>query len=197
MDFTLGDGLLCACVVESGTRKRTIWLPGQLPYYDFYTRQRYEAGQEVTLDAPLDKLLLLQRSGTMVPTREQDGLTLWVCPGASCGFTYRDDDGFCAQPREDLTVECEFTLDAAGTELTCRHIHGRQEWTIALQCHAVPGAIYADDLLLRRCLDPRQLSARGCGWYFDMEHRIARIRAGVFTKLSISYDPMDLIKMNV
>ncbi|WP_213030302.1 TIM-barrel domain-containing protein, partial [Acinetobacter baumannii] len=50
----LGPNLLSAAVVEAGQHERRVWLPGTGGWYEWHSARHFQAGQQVTLDAPLD-----------------------------------------------------------------------------------------------------------------------------------------------
>ena len=51
-DMLLGPSLLVAAVVEPGARARGVYLPAGDAWYDFWTGDCYEGGQEIVLPAP-------------------------------------------------------------------------------------------------------------------------------------------------
>jgi alpha-glucosidase len=60
--------LLVASVVEPGQTQRRVWLPGTGGWYEVHTARRFDAGQWVTLEAPLDgPPPLLAREGCAIP----------------------------------------------------------------------------------------------------------------------------------
>lgn len=65
--YLLGDHLLVAPVVERGARTKTVVFPGEKPWFDWWTGERYEPGARVTVDAPLEKLPLFIQQGGIVP----------------------------------------------------------------------------------------------------------------------------------
>jgi len=67
-DMLLGANLLVASVVEPGQTQRLVWLPGTGGWYEVHTARRFDAGQSVTLDAPLDgPPPVLAREGCAIP----------------------------------------------------------------------------------------------------------------------------------
>jgi sulfoquinovosidase len=64
--YYLGPALFVAPVVERGARQRKVRLP-QGVYWSWDEQRAFSGNREVTLDAPLDRLPLLQRSGSLVP----------------------------------------------------------------------------------------------------------------------------------
>lgn len=104
-EFMLGRDLLVASVVEPGARTRTLWLPANdHGWYDFHTGSWYAGGQQVTLDAPLERLPLLVRAGAGLPLSERirhvdaqrddtRELKLFPVPGngQASGLVFEDD----------------------------------------------------------------------------------------------------------
>ena len=199
VDFFIGNALLCAPVVEKGAKERKIWLPHGEIFYDICTGNRYEGGQEITLQAPLDRLILLQKQGTLFPTQEADGLHLWITQpveNETHGFTYYDDDGLYQQER--FAMESELDLWPWGDlELHQNILRGTLRWQVELRCNGkAPATVTADEAPLNRYMDYDRLKAAGMGWYYDMEHHLARILPGDFKKLQVQFDTIDLIKMD-
>ena len=48
-------------------RKKTCYLPGGCGWYDFWTNQYYDGGSLVTVEAPIDRMPLFVREGTILP----------------------------------------------------------------------------------------------------------------------------------
>ncbi|HYU18938.1 MAG TPA: DUF2079 domain-containing protein [Chloroflexota bacterium] len=65
-EYTLGDDLLVAPVLEEGSRLRTLYLPAGT-WVDWWTGQFWEGGRTVTVDAPLDQIPIFARAGAILP----------------------------------------------------------------------------------------------------------------------------------
>eukprot|EP01062_Namystynia_karyoxenos_P005529 TRINITY_DN11924_c1_g1_i1.p1 TRINITY_DN11924_c1_g1~~TRINITY_DN11924_c1_g1_i1.p1 ORF type:complete len:837 (+),score=314.87 TRINITY_DN11924_c1_g1_i1:99-2609(+) len=100
----LGDAVMVKPVYTAGQRTVTLYLPGAEPWYDLHTGHKHGAGQDVTLDAPMEHLPALLRGGKIIPKRERvrrssaaqfwDPYTLVVAldsRGAAEGELYADD----------------------------------------------------------------------------------------------------------
>jgi alpha-D-xyloside xylohydrolase len=103
--FLLGDALLVAPIVD-GKTSRSIRIPKNTVWFDWWDQTRYSAG-DITYNAPLDRLPLLQRAGSIVPLLRPDidtlspvqaadlisiqpstgQLYLQIAPGADASFT--------------------------------------------------------------------------------------------------------------
>ncbi len=66
-EFMVGDALLAAPVTAPNQHSRTVYLPKGL-WYDFYTEKPIQGGRVLTVAAPLSKLPLFVRGGSIVPT---------------------------------------------------------------------------------------------------------------------------------
>ncbi|MGA0599972.1 TIM-barrel domain-containing protein [Caulobacter sp. KR2-114] len=78
--WMLGPDLLVAPVVEPGQAERSVWLPAGADWLDYWSGQRHAGSRRITLSAPWDKPILLQRAGS--------GLALNIAPQT---FAHRAD----------------------------------------------------------------------------------------------------------
>jgi alpha-D-xyloside xylohydrolase len=101
-EYLFGPALLVAPVTRFGARTWEVYLPAGTRWYDFYTGRAYDGGQTVVADAPLARLPLFVRAGSVVPTgpaieyaaQQLDGpITLFVYTGADGSFDLYEDDG--------------------------------------------------------------------------------------------------------
>ncbi|PCD04698.1 alpha-glucosidase [Sphingomonas spermidinifaciens] len=99
--YMLGPAFLVAPVVEQGRTSRPVYLPAGADWYDYWTNKRYTGGQTVEAAAPIERMPLFVRAGSIVPvgaairnTSEKQSLkAIRVYPGRDARFTLYDDDG--------------------------------------------------------------------------------------------------------
>lgn len=125
--YTLGDDLLVAPVFESGSRQRTLYLPDG-EWIDFETDEEYKGGRTITVDAPLDKLPLFVRAGSVLPMRNyarsiesgsNDTLSLHVYPSEKPSqYILYEDDGTSNDYLEDVYSATTFSVRKSGSEIT-------------------------------------------------------------------------------
>ncbi|HEX3051862.1 MAG TPA: TIM-barrel domain-containing protein, partial [Aggregatilineaceae bacterium] len=92
-DFMLGPNLLVASVLEAGMRTRSVYLPADTGWYDFYSGQHYEGRQTIVVDTPLERIPLFVPDGGIIPMGTAE---VYVYPHPGTGrreFTLMEDDG--------------------------------------------------------------------------------------------------------
>ncbi len=102
--YMYGPAFLVNPVTAPQARSRRVYLPSAA-WYDFWTGKRLEGGQAVEVQAPLDRMPLYVRAGSIVPMgpvmeyateRPADTIELRIYPGADGQFTLYEDgnDGY-------------------------------------------------------------------------------------------------------
>lgn len=115
-EYSFGRGLLVAPVIEKGARTRTVYLPGRLPWYNFWTGERLDSGQTVAVKAELSTIPLFLQAGSILPLgpviqyadqRSAEPMELRIYPGADGHFELYDDqgDGYAYQKGEYATID--------------------------------------------------------------------------------------------
>ena len=112
-EFLLGPSLLVCPVTRpmlygrgneplNLAQRWTCYLPKGCDWYDVWTGTRYDGGQEVTVDAPLDRIPLFAKAGAIIPLAEglqyadqkpERPLEIHVWRGANGAFDLYDDAG--------------------------------------------------------------------------------------------------------
>ncbi|HEX3558887.1 MAG TPA: glycoside hydrolase family 31 protein [Pyrinomonadaceae bacterium] len=100
--YLVGRDLLVAPVVTESVTKRKVYFPKGDRWVDWWTGKLYEGGQEVEIDAPLNRLPLFARAGAVIPTQpvvQHTGemsslpLSLLVVRGADGASSFYEDAG--------------------------------------------------------------------------------------------------------
>ncbi len=127
-DMMLGEHLLVAAVVQPGQRERSVYLPGDGGWYDFWSGDHHRGGQEVILPAPWNRPPLLAREGCAIPLNV-----------AEQHFLQRADQrGFAVFPHPaEGRFECECFEDDGESE-AWRDGHF---WTWRLQVESSPSEL--------------------------------------------------------
>ncbi|MGK6319548.1 TIM-barrel domain-containing protein [Sphingomonas sp. DT-204] len=99
--YMFGPAFLVAPVLDQGVTGRRVYLPAGTDWYDWWTDERHSGGQWIEAAAPIDRIPLFVRAGSIVPlgadvpnTGVRQPLSeIRVYPGANAIFTIYDDDG--------------------------------------------------------------------------------------------------------
>jgi len=100
--YMFGPSFLVSPISEMGATSRTVYLPSNTAWYDFYTGKKYSGGQDINAQAPLTKMPLFVPAGAIIPTApevqytdqiQNAALTLTIYTGADGKFELYEDDG--------------------------------------------------------------------------------------------------------
>jgi len=99
--FMFGPAILVSPVLTEHATSRPVYLPGHAKWYDFWTGEQTTGGTSITVQAPLDRIPLAIRAGSILPlgpaieyTRQSaDPIELRIYPGADGDFTLYEDEG--------------------------------------------------------------------------------------------------------
>lgn len=125
-EYMYGPAFLVAPVSEQGAESRKVYLPAGTAWYDFWTNRRYAGGQTIVAEAPIDRIPLFVRAGSIVPlgstilsADEPQSITrLRVYPGADGSFTLFKDDGKTYAYEKGAGAITTFHWDDRGRQLT-------------------------------------------------------------------------------
>jgi alpha-glucosidase (family GH31 glycosyl hydrolase) len=100
-EYMFGPAFLVAPVTEQGATSRAVYLPAGADWYDYWTNTRVAGGQTIQADAPIERIPLFVRAGSIVPfgseiestAQEQTIEKVRVYLGADGDFTLYSDDG--------------------------------------------------------------------------------------------------------
>ncbi|MGA9115414.1 MAG: TIM-barrel domain-containing protein [Bacteroidota bacterium] len=189
--FLLGDALLVSPVVEAGqTSRQTALPPGR--WVDFWTEEQYTGGQTVTVAAPLERMPLFVRAGSIIPfgplmqhsgERPLDTLTLAVWPATTgtFAFTLYEDDGISQAYLAGAYARTRFAgtvTDSGGVPVLVLEIGnsagtfaGRLSRRVYLsEVHlvtAAPTSVERDGTPVPRRNSLEELRQNGDGFYYD------------------------------
>ena len=99
--FMFGQALLVSPVLDEGATQRSLYLPAGTRWFDFWTGRPDKGGATVTVEAPIYRIPLAVREGSILPLgpaieyagQATDPIELRVYPGANGDFTLYEDEG--------------------------------------------------------------------------------------------------------
>jgi len=189
--FLFGDALLAAPVGHPGQTRRRVYLP-QGTWYSFWTGEA--CGGDMDVDAPLERMPIFVRAGSVVPMAPvvqhsgewpPSALQLHIYPGDGESWLY-EDDGHSLDYRAGEYRLTRFTCElprpasrrpSAPKMAVRRTVEGSYDpgyGCFEIHLHALPAA-------------PRQVLVDGqpVDTTFDAEHNAVRLTAGDWTRLEV------------
>ncbi len=101
-EYMFGKAFLVAPITEPNVAEREVYLPDMATWYNFWTGERLEGGQLINTAAPLDKIPLFVKAGSIIPMgkfiqytgqKSADTLEIRIYQGADCSFDLYEDEG--------------------------------------------------------------------------------------------------------
>ncbi|MFZ1731684.1 MAG: TIM-barrel domain-containing protein [Bacteroidota bacterium] len=139
--FMAGPNILVAPVVDEGRRFQDVYLP-RGSWLDPWTGEHYEGGKTIIVEAPIERLPMFYRGGSMIPRREIQQYTgekpltvllLDVVPGDSASYTLYLDagDGFAYESGGYDEITFRMHADGLSWVIECSSSSGK--WSSAMK----------------------------------------------------------------
>ena len=100
--YMFGKSVLVAPVTEANVSEWNVYLPKSAGWFNFWTGKHFNGGQNIKTDAPLDKIPLFVKAGSIIPMgkivqytseKSADTLEIRVYKGADAKFDLYEDEG--------------------------------------------------------------------------------------------------------
>jgi alpha-D-xyloside xylohydrolase len=101
-EYMFGKAILVAPITEPNVKEWNVYLPKSAGWYDFWTGKRFEGGQTIKTAAPLEKIPLFVKAGSIIPMgkfvqyagqKSSDTLEIRIYKGADSRFELYEDEG--------------------------------------------------------------------------------------------------------
>ena len=213
-DFLFGPFLLVANVLEPGANEREVYLPKGTAWYDWHTHTRYEGGQTICLPAPLSRIPMLYRAGSILPliaparrmrVENFAKVELLVAAEENAAFTLYQDDGKTTAYQNGDFVKTHITVENTPVGVTLAFAKEgafgdvMEQFEIRLVSRfESPLRIDVSGRTLPLFVDDTAYAGAAEGCYFDMEARHSFIKfnnqPGNFD-VNVDFSIRDLIGM--
>ena len=214
VDFMFGDSLLVANVVEKGAKTRKVYLPKGSRFYDYYSREAYEGGQEIEVPVDLGSIPMFLRAGGIVPIAKNQlmnlrkdkvtGYKFLLAPDVDGSFTLYDDEGFSNDYLQGAYRKTEIKVTAGVKTRVSFHIEGsygtaaETVFIDAIHREQAPFYVTLDGKELKHFLHGKKFRASECGWYYSQRLKSVQIKypnPKQDHEILISFEHFDLIGM--
>ena len=114
------------CLDTTKIKTKNVYLPAGCDWYDFWNGSKYKGGEVVVVEAPLGKMPLFVKAGSLIPLgpekqfaaeESNSPLILMVYPGKNCEFTLYDDDGETYDYRRGVHSKIKIAWDDKNKKL--------------------------------------------------------------------------------
>ena len=124
--YMFGKSLLVAPVTEANVNQWNVYLPIDADWFDFWTGKHFAGGQTIKTDAPLDKIPLFVKAGSVIlmgkviqsSAEKSDTLEIRVYEGADARFELYEDEGDNYNYEKGLYSTITFRWDDKAQKLT-------------------------------------------------------------------------------
>ena len=131
--YMFGKSFLVAPITKEAVSSWDVYLPNTTNWYNFWTGKYYKGGQTVNTDAPLDKIPLYVKEGSIIPmgkiiqhTNENSNevLEIRIYAGANGTFNLYEDEGDNYNYEKGNYTIIPFSWDEQTKTLTIEDIQG-------------------------------------------------------------------------
>src|SRR5665648_295189 len=114
-------------IEEKREQTRLVYLPENTQWLDFWTGETLAGGQTISADAPIDKIPLLVKAGSIIPMgpfvqyaseKPAEAIEIRVYPGANGGFSLYEDENDNYNYEKGMYSTIAFQWDDANHQLT-------------------------------------------------------------------------------
>ena len=149
-EFMYGPAFLVNPVTDPGAKHRQVYLP-EAKWYDFWSGAPIAGGREVTADAPLDRLPLYIRAGSILPMgpdvewsteKPADPIELRIYRGADGEFNLYEDENDDYNYEHGAYATIAFHWDDAMQKLTIADRQGQFSGMLASRAFRI---VYVGD----------------------------------------------------
>jgi len=120
-------------VVEKREQTRKVYLPASTQWIDFWTGSKFNGGQTVTSDAPIDKIPIFVKAGSIIPMgpfvqyaseKSVDSLEIRIYSGKNAHFVLYEDENENYNYEKGISSIIAFDWDEATRQLTINKRNG-------------------------------------------------------------------------
>lgn len=193
----LGPAFMVVPVTEPGAVTQEVAFPEGDAWIDYWTHEAYDGGTTATVDAPMDRLPLFVRAGSVIPMRpyarsieggSNDTLVVDLYPHGGVGgtFTLVEDDGTSpayadgALGRTTIALEAGpegYAVEVGAMEGTFDGAPAERVYTLVLNGVDAPRAVTVGGAAsVERLAEAESAAALdGAGWAYDADARVATV----------------------
>lgn len=211
-DFLVGASLLVATVLEPKVTIRQVYLPSGCLWYDFYTHQVYQGGQQISVPVTLQTIPLFVREGAIIPLapagaeKDSRGIHWLIAPSAGqvSNFLFYEDDGYSRAYEEgdycltDVSVTSQENVQISFTHKGLYQSRLEEIELTVIHPGKGPLGVTVKGEPLPQFLHPQKFEQAKMGWHYSHSLQAVRIKYLLPQEdyqVFLSFEDFDLIGM--
>lgn len=179
-EFMFGPNMLVAPVIVQGDRARDVYLP-QGTWYDWWTGERHEGGCTINAFAPLDRIPLFVKAGSIIPVgpdmlhaneRPLDPMALHIYPGENGEFDLYEDDGLTYEYEKGMYAKTHVSYVDHANSLVISPAEGEYDGQLHMRSYVA---------ILHDSCQPKRVLVNGktySDWEYDSISRTLTVPVG-------------------
>lgn len=192
VEFMFGSNILVANVVEKAAKTRKVYLPQGRRWYDYWTYQCYNGGQDIEIPVDWTSIPMFIREGAVIPmamnqimNMEKDAVTalrIIVAPQDGATFELYDDDGVSNDYQKDICMKTTFRI-SVGEEVTIQVFkEGSYSDSVknllfeVISPSSAPHSVVLEGKQIPRFLRRDLFEQAGEGWFYELSRRVVLIK---------------------
>lgn len=181
--FMFGDSIMIAPIVTKGATSRSIYLPKDTKWVDYWTGEKYDGGQTITKQAALDTLPIYVRQDSIIPRREVQqyagekplkNLILDTYLDHDASYSYYQDDGSTENYKKGQFNVTDFNIEKKSNHIefeqnkkTQKYKSDIESYTLKLNKSVDPKNVQAANNKYEKVSSLDKLNNKKSGYYFD------------------------------
>ena len=131
--YMFGPSFLVNPVTEQGNEARKVYLPKSTIWFDFWTGQTFKGGQTINADAPVEKIPLYIKAGSIIPMgpflqyateKPAEPIEIRIYPGANGSFVLYEDENDTYNYEKGVFSTISFKWDDTKRQVTIGNRNG-------------------------------------------------------------------------
>ncbi|MCW3092555.1 MAG: hypothetical protein JWP81_3624 [Ferruginibacter sp.] len=131
--YMFGPAILVNPVTDYSARSRSVYLPANTGWYNLYDGKFVNGGQTIRADAPLERMPLYVKEGSIIPygpameytaEKKADPVTLYIYAGKDAAFTLYEDENTNYNYETGSYATIQFNYNEAAKTITINERKG-------------------------------------------------------------------------
>lgn len=213
--FMVGSSLMVSPVVFSKVSEHSVYLPKGSTWYDYYTREKYEGGQTITIPVDMESIPLFIRDNAFIVKNsevfnikkdKETYFDITIAANKNNNYTICEDDGVSNNYLKGEYLKTNVQVEVSNKITLNVKYEGKYKSTVktifldVINTEKAPFKVFLDKKELPLLLDEDVFNKEAEGFRYDADLKSARVKYKRPSKdytVIISFEHFDLIGMAI